>query len=232
MSLATGDWMIRVKDPGKAQALLNLLNVKYLLASPHTPPPGTGEFTARNHPDFTVIENNQVWPRAFFATNIVPVSSNEELTRQLLRHGDRPFVAVDRAQADAEPELRCLEQEPGAAIVAADHYQLLPNSTEFDIRATAPGVVCLTEGQADDFLARANGKPVKVITMNRAFKGVYLDQPGNYHLEFRYRPRYWNISIGLFWLASGIMLAWAAAERRRAHNLTKSTRERMDQLRT
>jgi hypothetical protein len=230
MNLPVGDSAIRVVDPGQAQPLLNLLNVKYLLAYPHTPPPGTGRFTVSYPPDFTVMENNQTWPRAFFATHIVPVASNEEFVRQLLLHGDRPFAALDRTQADREPALRRLEQGSAGPIVAAEHYQLLPNSTEFDIRATAPGVICLTEGQADDFLARANGKPVKVLTVNRAFKGVYLGQPGNYHLEFRYQPPHLIASVSLFCISLGIVVFWGAVElaRKRLPGLAG----RMDQIRT
>ena len=71
-------------------------------------------------------------------------------------------------------------------------------------------MVCLTEGQAKDFIARANNKPKEILTVNRAFKGVYLDQPGNYHLEFIYRPRHWRLACTLFWIATGSVIALAS----------------------
>jgi hypothetical protein len=39
------------------------------------------------------------------------------------------------------------------------------------------------------------------LTVNRAFKGLYLEKPGEYHIEFVYRPRYWRMSCALFWIA-------------------------------
>jgi hypothetical protein len=45
----------------------------------------------------------------------------------------------------------------------------------------------------------ANNEPKGVLTVNRAFKGVYLDKPGNYHIEFIYRPRHWRLACCLFW---------------------------------
>jgi uncharacterized membrane protein YfhO len=64
-------------------------------------------------------------------------------------------------------------------------------------------VVCLTEGQAKDFTATANGESKEVLTVNRAFKGIYIDQPGDYHIEFTYRPRHWRLSCALFWISIG-----------------------------
>jgi hypothetical protein len=63
-------------------------------------------------------------------------------------------------------------------------------------------MVCLAEGQARDFIAQANNEPKEVLTINRAFKGVYLDKPGDYHLEFIYRPRHWRLACTLFWIAT------------------------------
>jgi hypothetical protein len=217
--ILTNDWVIEIKDPGKAHPLLNLLNVKYLLADPHTFPLGSDQFSVTNYHDFTVLDNPQAWPRAFFANEIVSASSNDEFTRYLLRHGDRPFVALDQAEADRQPELRQLETETSPAIIPAEHYQLLPNSTAFDIQTTAAGVVCLTEEQAGDFLARANNRPVQVFTVNRAFKGIFLEKPGNYHVEFCYRPHFWRLSCSLFCLSAGIVLILPVTEslRQRSH---------------
>ena len=45
------------------------------------------------------------------------------------------------------------------------------------------------------------------LTVNRAFKGVYLDKPGDYHIQFTYRPRYWRITWPAFWVAVVISVA-------------------------
>jgi hypothetical protein len=39
---------------------------------------------------------------------------------------------------------------------------------------------------------------------------VYLDKPGDYHLEFVYRPRYWRLTGTLFWIATGSIIVMAS----------------------
>ena len=73
-------------------------------------------------------------------------------------------------------------------------------------------IVCLTEGQAKDFTATANGESKQVLTVNRAFKGIYIDRPGDYHIKFTYRPRYWRLSCALFWISICAVLALATAD--------------------
>jgi hypothetical protein len=89
----------------------------------------------------------------------------------------------DQEEIEKQPGLQQLETTNQAAISPATNYRLLPNSTEFDIHAPSAGMVCLTEGQAKDFTALANNEPKEVLTVNRAFKGIYLDQPGDYHIS-------------------------------------------------
>jgi len=42
------------------------------------------------------LENLQVWPRAFFANQVVSVTSNETFIKQLLNHGEQPFAALTK----------------------------------------------------------------------------------------------------------------------------------------
>jgi len=102
-----------------------------------------------------------------------------------------------------------LETTNQATLSPATNYRLLPNSTEFDIHAPSAGIVCLTEGQAKGFTARANNESKQVLTINRAFKGIYLDQPGDYHIQFIYRPRYWRLACACFWISAGSVIVLA-----------------------
>jgi hypothetical protein len=199
----SGDWMIQVVDPVQAQPLLNLLNVKYLLASPDVSIGGKSDYRVTDRSDFGVLENLQVWPRAFFANQVVPVDSNEEFTKHLLSNSQRPFIALSRGDISKESGLRQLETTNPAVITPATNYLLSVNSTEFDVRAPSAGMVCLTEGQAKDFTATANSESKEVLTVNRAFKGIYLDKPGDYHVKFTYRPHHWRLACALFWISTG-----------------------------
>lgn len=200
-------WITRVLDPWAAQPLLNLLNVKYLLYSPllsgKTSDPAP--FRVADRGDFIVLENPDVWPRAFFSDKIVPISSAEEFVRFLGANGKRPFAALTPKEIAEQPGLPQLESTNPAAVVSAKNYKLDVNSTAFDIHATSAGVVCLTEGQARDFVATANGVSRPVLTVNRAFKGIFLDRAGDYHVEFTYRPRHWRLACRLFWIAAGLV---------------------------
>lgn len=209
-------WIIEIKDPIAAQPLLNLLNVKYLLGRTNLAfPPGI-DFRITDRSDFGVAENLDVWPRAFFTDQVIPIASTAEFIRHLVGHGQRPFAALTPQAIATQPGLSQLPATPDAVVVAATHYQLLPNATAFKIHAPAAGVVCLTESQARDFTATANGEPKAVLTVNRAFKGLYLDRPGDYDIQFTYRPRYWRLACTLFWLALAGVAALAAARLGRA----------------
>jgi hypothetical protein len=202
-------WMIEVVDPVKAQPLLNLLNVKYLLAPPNVEMGGKLDFRLTDRSDFGVLENLQVWPRAFFANQVVSIASNEKFINHLLKNGPQPFIALTGEEIEKQPGLQQLETTNQAAISPATNYRLLPNSTEFDIHAPSAGMVCLTEGQSKDFTALANNEPKKVLTVNRAFKGIYLGQPGDYHIQFIYRPRHWRLAGAGFWISAGAVILWA-----------------------
>ena len=203
-------WMIEVVAPFAAQPLLNLLNVKYLLIPPRVVLPEGLNLRLKDRSDFGIVENLEVWPRAFFSDQVVASSSTEEFIQQLLKNGKQPFIALTPEEIEKQPGLRQLETARKATVSAATNYRLLPNSTEFDVHATSAGMVCLAEGQAGDFIARANNEPKDVLTINRAFKGVYLDQPGDYHLEFIYRPPHWRLACTLFWIATGSVIALAS----------------------
>jgi hypothetical protein len=221
------DWMARVIDPVLAQPLLNLLNVKYLLCWPGTTIRPQLDFRIADRSDFGVIENLQVWPRAFFANQVVSLASNEEFIQHLLENSRQPFVALTPTEIEKQPGLQRLETIGPAAISPATNYQLLPNATEFDVHASSAGVVCLTEGQAKDFTATANQQPKAVLTINRAFKGIYLDQPGDYHVQFTYRPRHWRLACILFWISVVGIIILAILNRfcaNRAAKLPETTR--------
>ena len=203
-------WIIEVVAPFAAQPLLNLLNVKYLLMPPRIVLQEGLDFRLKDRSDFGIEENLEVWPRAFFSDQVVSISSTEEFIQQLLEHGKQPFIALTPEEIEKQPGLRQLETTKKATVSAATNYRLLPNSTAFDVHAASAGMVCLAEGQARDFIAKANNEPKAILTINRAFKGVYLDGPGYYHLEFIYRPRHWRLASTLFWIATGSVIAMAS----------------------
>lgn len=210
----TSVWMARVLDPWAAQPLLNLLNVKYLLCSPLVPEKmfDSGPFRIADRGDFIALENPDAWPRAFFSDKIIPLSSLEEFVGYLAVNGKQPFAALTPEEIAKQPGLSQLQGTKPAAVVPAKNYKLGINSTAFDIHATSSGIVCLTEGQAKDFTASANGTPRDVLAVNGAFKGIYLGAPGDYHIKFIFRPRHWREACILFWTAAALVLILLAVQ--------------------
>jgi hypothetical protein len=222
-------WMIEVADPILAQPLLNLLNAKYLLAPPDVSFGGQSDFRLADRSDFGIWENMQVWPRAFFANQVVAIASNEKFINHLLKNGRQPFIALTGEEIKKQPGVQQLESTNQAITSPATNYRLLPNSTEFDIHAPSPGMVCLTEGQAEDFTAKANNESKEVLTVNRVFKGIYLDQAGDYHIKFIYRPRHWRQACACFWISAGAVILWALASSIRGKSAAKGRGNAIDE---
>lgn len=211
-------WMLHVVDPDKAQPLLNLLNVKYLFTYPDVQLGGKADFRLVERSDFGVLENPEVWPRAFFTSQIRPLATDADFISEVLTNGRQPFIALTPEVINDHPALRSLVAADRATIFPATHYHLSVNETAFDVHAASAGMVCLTETQAKDFSATANDVPMDILIVNRAFKGIYLDQPGDYHIIFTYRPRHWRLACAVFWLAlAGTAgLAWLGAFREKS----------------
>ena len=195
------DWVIEVANPVAAQPLLNLFNVKYLLTPPGLVLQEGLDFRVAHRGDLAVLENQQVWPRAFFTDKVRSVSSNDEFIGHLRSNGTKPFVALTPEEISRHAGIRELESNGEAVVVPATNCQLQPNSTSFEVRAPTAGVICLSEGQARDFTVRVNNSPRPVLTVNRVFKGVFVEEAGDYRVEFVYRPRHWQTACVLFWIS-------------------------------
>jgi hypothetical protein len=205
-------WVLEVQDALKAHALLNMLNVGFLMTTPGKPVPSGSPFRRFDESDFLVLDNPEAWPRAFFCNQVTRADSIEQFTQKLLE-AKGPFVAMPKEQLEGTPALQKLEVAGSPNIIRATDYKLLPNSTQFNVHAESAGIVCLTEGQAKDFTAKVNDEARNVLTVNRAFKGVYVDKPGDYEVVFTYRPRYWAQSCAAFWasMAGLIVISIQAA---------------------
>jgi hypothetical protein len=219
------EWKIKVINLAQAQPLLNLLNVRYLLTWPDVVTRENLDFQIADRSDFGVVENPEAWPRAFFENQIVSVDSNEKFIKKLSENGRQPFIALTGEEIKKQHGIQQLETTNHAAISPATDYHLSVNSTEFDVHAPTAGVVCLTEGQAKDFTATANNESKPILTVNRAFKGIYLDKPGDYHVKFTYRPRHWRLSCTFFLISISAVLALATADfiRRRRTGRIRTT---------
>ena len=206
--LTQADWVAQITNVVASHPVLNLLNVKYILTPPAVEVQNGLGYRLDHKSDLGVLENLEVWPRAFFCDKIVPVSSLEQFVGYLYTHGTKPFAALTPEEISTEPALAQM-QGTNSTFAPATNYVLLPNSTAFDVHATSSGIACLTEEQGRDFVATVNGEIKPVLTVNRVFKGVYLDTPGDYHIQFTFVPRYSRLTRCAFWASLVISAALA-----------------------
>jgi hypothetical protein len=143
-----------------------------------------------NVSDLDVYESPTAWPRAFFSSQVEIYDQPAGFVKQIESGDGRPFAAAQRDVVTAHPKLDQLPHPTaGRTIVPASNYRLTENTTAFDVRASGPGVVVLSEAfWQGDFRAEVNGRRAAIVRLNHAFKGVVLEAAGDYRVVFRYLP--------------------------------------------
>jgi hypothetical protein len=210
------------QDAPAVIAGLDLMNVRYYLASRFAPAHAIPGLNFRGEFDLNLYESPTAWPRAFFTDHVVHYATLPELAALAGAARGRPFAAVaidssDSASAPAAPP------HSVAVTRSATHYRLTTNRTAFDIDAPKAGMVVLSESYSrDDFQLTVNGRPASYFRVNHAYKGLRLDAPGIYHIEFTYWPRRMTLSLVLSGLGCvGLMIGLCLAFRRPTSTLDK-----------
>jgi hypothetical protein len=185
------DFGVTPDDLKKARPFFDALNVRYYLTL-HSDPAVMGRtLDLVKAADLDVYESPTVWPRAFFTDRLERYDDAAEFVKAIGTGDGRPFAAAQRAELAAEPALRAIPAGLNdRTVAAATNYRLTENTTSFDVHASGPGVVVLTETfWPGDFRAEVNGRKAPVQRLNHAFKGVVLDAAGDYHIAFRCEPK-------------------------------------------
>jgi len=154
--------------------------------------------------DLDLYRSETAWPRAFFTDRLATYATAKDFAKLITTGDGRPFAAMQ----SSDPALRT-DIPPALAtrtVVPAINYHLSTNSTGFDIEATGPGLVALTEAWLPhDFRVTLDGQRVHYLRLNHAFKGVFIPAAGHHHLEFTYRPQRFTLSLNLAALGLGLL---------------------------
>ncbi|MEO7347514.1 MAG: hypothetical protein ABIZ49_10885 [Opitutaceae bacterium] len=194
--------------------LFDLINVKYVV-SPAAELPGGSGYEPVAALDLSLYASPTAWPRAFFADSLVPYRGAHEVVALARENPGRPFAAVLESDLSAIGSriTRRAAAVPDSVVRATD-YRLTPNSTSFSVHATGPGVIALHEAWLkEDFRVTVNGNAASYLRVNHAFKGIVVDQAGEYRVTFRYWPRHLTLSLvcsaaGFALLAAGAWWMW------------------------
>jgi len=198
-------------------ALLNMLNVRYILSDTNSKPELAPSLKKVQSLDLDVYESTTVWPRAFFTDRVSSYGEESEFVG-LLKQGDgRPFAAIARTDITKQSHVRDLVEHASPSttprIVRASDYILTTNTTSFVVKTPGPGVVVLTEPYVEkDFQFQLNGQPADYFRVNSAFRGVFVPAAGEYHFSFSYWPRLLTASLWISGLGLALLGFWMGWE--------------------
>jgi hypothetical protein len=206
------DWRYKLEDRdlNAVMPVLDLLGTRYYLDYPGGPRPYRLRLKPFNSSDMEAYESTAAWPRAFFTDSAAVYGEVPQLVSWIKAGDGRPFAAVQQSDwAGLSPAPRVSGNLAARKVRPATDYTLTANTTAFTVEASAPGFIVLTEAyERGNFRATLNGAPVPYVRLNHAFKGLYVDSPGTYRVEFSYWPRHFTAALAA--CAAGVALAAAA----------------------
>jgi hypothetical protein len=204
------DWRLKLEDPDvdSVRPVLDTLGVRFYLDYPAGQRRPTRAIRPFSSLDMEAYESPSPWPRAFF-TDSVAVYSDLPQYMSWIKAGDgRPFAAMQHGDWIRLSPLPRVFGDLGARKVRpAQDYKLTANTTSFTVSATGPGFIVLTETyERGNFRAMLNGTRVPYVRINHAFKGIYVDSPGTYHVRFSYWPDGLTATLCVFGIGLGLAL--------------------------
>jgi hypothetical protein len=168
-----------------------MLNVDYLFVRPDASVAGTTVLPIQGIDRVKALRRQTEWPRAFFVDGVSIYNTPAELL-QRVKERKRPFAAVLAYDAQAARAIVNL-QSPSGRVEGARDYVMTPNTSEFRIHASGPGIAVLGETfLPHDFRATLNGREVEYFRVNHVFKAVVVPNAGDWDVRFEYRPAHWT----------------------------------------
>ena len=158
-----------------------------------------------------LYENDAALPRAFLVRRVRRVAPDRMLEE--LKHLD---PAEEALLTDPLPPGWPTQGSLGGPLPPVRVAEYTPHRVRLETTVTEPVLLILSDTHDRGWQARDNGRPVSILRVDHALRGIPLG-PGSHVVEFRYRqPAFW-LGLGVsgatvLGLAIGGVLAW----RRRA----------------
>ncbi len=182
-------------------AVLNMLNVKYLITGKTIPHPSMKLVMT----DATnIYQNMAVQPKAWLVGSVIPVDSQKESLAQVLRKDFKPDT--EAVVVDFNTEL-VLSGSGGE--VSVDKYS--ENEIVISVTAEAPGLLVLSENYyPPGWRASIDGQPTRIFQTNHVLRSVVIPA-GDHRVKFWYDNQKWQlvrITSRLALFITLIMLGW------------------------
>ena len=200
------DWRIyqEIGTYAPLRPFYDFLNVRHYLDYHSGQPALATLFTKLFDGDLDVYRSETVWPRAFFTDRLATYATVKDFAKLIATGDGRPFAAMQAGDPALRTDIPATLST--RTVTPARNYRLTTNTTAFDIEASGPGLVALSEAWLPhDFRVTLNGKRVHYLRLNHAFKGVFIPTAGLHHLEFTYRPQRFTLALNLAALGLGLL---------------------------
>lgn len=182
---------------------LTALNVKYILAPPHTKVLAGQARLVHAGEHVWIYENVDAGPRVY-VTSAFRVVDNEDRgsTSQVVWDPSREVLLEENPEIPAAPTA-----EPGRATILA--Y----SDREIEVQAElqSSGLLVLADAYYPGWTAFIDGRPGKILVANRVFRAVALT-PGVHLVRFTYNPHSLRlgavISVATYFVLALVVVGW------------------------
>lgn len=175
-----------LKDVTPDLKLLGLLNVAYLVSAFPMDEPGLILETKVGQS--FIYRNELALPRAWVAHEAIP--AEEDWLGQLTAQPDLGrVVIVESASKNSQQPVSSTLTDTNSQGSTADITDYSSDRIEVETDITAPGWLVLSEIWYPGWQATVNGVTQPVEKVNGLLRGLYLSQPGTYHITLSYQPR-------------------------------------------
>lgn len=210
-----GPLEISLKDVEPNLKLLGLLNVTYLASAFPMTWPG---LTLETQIEGTYIyRNEQALPRAWVAHQAVPAEADWLSQLEAL-----PNLGQVISSEDAPEKIENLTSKVQSS--NAEILRYTADEIELETDINQPGWLVLSEIWYPGWQAVVNGAAQPVEKVDGLLRGVYLHQPGSYHIRLVYRPEsvIWGSWLSgvtaVLLLLGSVWLGWRKFRSGRGHD--------------
>jgi hypothetical protein len=196
--------------------VLNMLSLRYMIGRGR--PPASPIFEPLlvecddERDDYWVYENPNALPRVYVPARVEVLNEAQILSVMTDPETAMQFDPSAIAYVETDIDL------PGKCHGKAEIVQENPREIHVAVDMETPGLLVLADQWYEGWNASYEGKPVPVLPVNVAIRGVLLPA-GKGEVVFRYEPTGWARGLKTFALAAPLLLCWFAAAawlRRRA----------------
>ncbi|MBV9578436.1 MAG: hypothetical protein JO057_07600, partial [Chloroflexi bacterium] len=168
----------------------------------------------------TILASGSARPKAEFWGKAQIASDNASIIDSLqAAPGD--ILGVPKLEApDVSDALATQLTHANENHTSVDMEDYRPNSVRLRVQAPSAGVVVLKDSFFPGWQATLNGVSANVVRVNGIVRGVIVPQPGDYEVEFVYRPTTFVAGV---WLSIAVLLlliaslVWDLRQRRGEH---------------